>query len=78
ISNENLLLSVEQEVFENLISWLKKYGMFSKVSFNPNNYYALFFTKTGFLNHDILTKGSLTSDMTFEQVQKENIINKLA
>ncbi|AJI72390.1 conserved hypothetical protein [Francisella tularensis subsp. novicida GA99-3548] len=78
ISNEKLLLSVEQEVFENLLAWLKKYGMFSKVSFNPNDDYALFFTKTGFLNHDILTKGSLISEMTFEQVKKENIINKLA
>ncbi|AEB27739.1 Folate-dependent protein for Fe/S cluster synthesis/repair in oxidative stress [Francisella cf. novicida Fx1] len=78
ISNEKLLLSVEQEVFENLLAWLKKYGMFSKVSFNPNDDYALFFTKTGFLNHDILTKGSLISEMTFEQVKKENIFNKLA
>ncbi|MDE4990665.1 amino acid transporter, partial [Francisella tularensis subsp. holarctica] len=58
ISKEKLLLSVEQEVFENLLAWLKKYVMFSKVSFNPNNDYALFFTKTGFLNNDILTKGS--------------------
>ncbi|MFV9972941.1 MAG: folate-binding protein YgfZ [Francisella endosymbiont of Hyalomma asiaticum] len=78
ISNEKLLLSVEQEVFDNLLGWLKKYGMFSKVTFSLNEDYNLFFTKAGFLNHDILAKDSLASEMTFEQVQKENIFNKLA
>ncbi|MDE4942845.1 amino acid transporter, partial [Francisella tularensis subsp. holarctica] len=42
ISNEKILLSVEQEVFENLLSWLKKYWMLYKVYFNTNNDYYLF------------------------------------
>ena len=52
--------------------------MFYKVPFSINDNYSLFFIKKGFLNHDILEKGSLASDISFEQVQKENIINKLA
>ncbi|GAB4221829.1 MAG: hypothetical protein Kow0076_0860 [Francisella sp.] len=78
ISDDNLLLSVEQEVYNNLLAWLKKYSIFSKVSFNIRDDYALFFTKSGFLNHDILLKNSLVTNMEFAQVQKENIINKLA
>ncbi|APC91631.1 MULTISPECIES: CAF17-like 4Fe-4S cluster assembly/insertion protein YgfZ [Francisella] len=78
ITNEKLLLSVEQEVLDDLLAWLKKYGTFSKVAFSINDDYALFFTQTGFLNHDILAKDSLASKMTLEQVQKENIFNKLA
>ncbi|MCD5384445.1 MAG: amino acid transporter, partial [Candidatus Pacebacteria bacterium] len=77
IADDRLLLSVEEGVVEQLLEWLKKYGMFSKVTFSINNNYSLFFTKDGFLNHDISEKDSLVSDTSFEQIQKENIINKL-
>ncbi|MEY8765509.1 MULTISPECIES: CAF17-like 4Fe-4S cluster assembly/insertion protein YgfZ [Francisella] len=78
ISSEKLLLSVEQSIVDNLLTWLKKYGMFSKISFAVNEDYALFFTKEGFLNHYILVKNALNSDTTYEQIQKTNILNKLA
>ncbi|MED7787791.1 amino acid transporter [Francisella sp. 19X1-34] len=78
IADDKLLLSVEEGVVDGLLAWLKKYGMFSKVTFSLNEDYSLFFTKNGFLNHDILEKNSLSSNTSFEQVQKENIINKLA
>ncbi|WP_150465162.1 YgfZ/GcvT domain-containing protein [Francisella sp. SYW-2] len=78
ISSEKLLLSVEQSIVDNLLTWLKKYGMFSKISFAVNEDYALFFTKEGFLNHNILVKNTLNSDTTYEQIQKTNILNKLA
>ncbi|QIW10302.1 amino acid transporter [Francisella sp. LA112445] len=78
IAEDRLLLSVEEGVAEGLLVWLKKYGMFSKVTFSINDNYSLFFTKDGFLNHDILEKDSLVSNSSFEQVQRENIFNKLA
>ncbi len=78
IADDRLLLSVEEGVVEQLLAWLKKYGMFSKVTFSINNNYSLFFTKDGFLNHDVLEKDSLVSNSSFEQAQRENIINKLA
>lgn len=78
VDDNKLLLSVEEGVLEGLLAWLKKYGMFSKVTFPINDNYSLFFTKDGFLNHDILEKDSLESNSSFEQIQKENIINKLA
>ncbi|AIT08823.1 amino acid transporter [Candidatus Francisella endociliophora] len=78
ISDEKLLLSVEKTVTENLLTWLKKYGMFSKVTFFINEDFSLFFTKNSFLNHNILAKNSLKSDVSFEEVQKRNILNKLA
>ncbi|ASG67788.1 amino acid transporter [Francisella halioticida] len=78
IADDKLLLSVEEGVVEDLITWLKKYGMFSKVSFSINEGYSLFFKRDGFLNHDVLEKDSLVSNSSFEQIQKENIINKLA
>lgn len=78
ISEEKLLLSVEKEVFDNLLAWLKKYGMFSKVAFVENNDYALFYNQDSFLTHDILLKNSLESNTSLEQVLKQNIFNKLA
>lgn len=78
IADDRLLLSVEEGVVEDLIIWLKKYGMFSKVTFSINENYSLFFTKDAFLNHDILEKDSLESNASYEQIQKENIFNKLA
>ncbi|API86920.1 YgfZ/GcvT domain-containing protein [Francisella uliginis] len=78
VDDNKLLLSVEEGVLEGLLAWLKKYGMFSKVTFSINDNYSLFFKKDNFLNHDILDKDSLASDTSLEQIQKENIINKLA
>ncbi|MFC4891638.1 YgfZ/GcvT domain-containing protein [Pseudofrancisella aestuarii] len=78
IADDKLLLSVEEGVLETLQNWLKKYGMFSKVSFSINDEYALFFTTEGFLNHNILARDSFESDISFEDVQKQNILNKLA
>ncbi|MEY8715031.1 folate-binding protein YgfZ [Francisella philomiragia] len=78
VSSQKLLLSVEQTVIDNLLSWLKKYGMFSKVSFAVNEDYSLFFTDNGFLNHDILVKDALKSEIAYKQIQKINILNKLA
>ncbi|AJC49000.1 amino acid transporter [Allofrancisella guangzhouensis] len=78
ISDDKFLLSVEEGILEILLSWLKKYGMFSKVSFSINDQYALFFTDNGFLKHDILHIGGLEFDISFEEVQKQNILNKLA
>lgn len=78
IVDDKLLLSVEEGALETLQNWLKKYGMFSKVKFSINDEYSLFFTTEGFLNHNILVKDSLESDISFEDVQKQNILNKLA
>lgn len=78
VDDNKLLLSVEEGVLEGLLAWLKKYGMFSKVTFSINDNYSLFFKKDSFLNHDILEKDSLASDISLEQIQKENIIDKLA
>lgn len=78
VSDEKLLLSVEEGVLDGLLSWLKKYGMFSKISFTTNENQSLFFTQEGFLNHDILEKDSLESDINFIEVQKQNIFNKIA
>ncbi|QLE78775.1 amino acid transporter [Francisella sp. Scap27] len=77
IDDNTLLLSVDEGVVEGLISWLKKYGMFSKVSFEVNTDYSLMYRKEGFLNHDIV-KDSDQSNISFEEIQKRNIINKLA
>lgn len=77
IDDNTLLLSVDEGVVEGLISWLKKYGMFSKVSFEVNADYSLMYREEGFLNHDI-TKNGEQSNISFEEVQKRNIINKLA
>ena len=78
IDENKLLLSVDESVVDDLISWLKKYGMFSKVSFSINDEYSLFYIVNGFLNHVIMSVGSLQSDMSFAEVQKQNVINKLA
>ncbi|QIV95929.1 hypothetical protein EDC55_10234 [Allofrancisella inopinata] len=78
ISDDKFLLSVEDGILGILQSWLKKYGMFSKVSFSINAQYALFFTDNGFLKHEILPTGSLESNISFEKVQQQNILNKLA
>lgn len=77
IDEGTLLLSVNEGVVEGLLTWLKKYGMFSKVSFEINNEYSLVYNETGFLAHDIVRKNQ-QSNISFEEVQKLNIINKLA
>jgi len=78
IDENKLLLSVDENVIDNLISWLKKYGMFSKVSFSINDQFSLFYTEDGLLSHDVLITDSLDSSISFIEVQKLNIINKLA
>ena len=78
IDENTLLLSVDESVIESFISWLQKYGMFSKVSFSTNNEYSLFYTDDGFLNHSILITNSLQTNISFAEVQKQNISNKLA
>ncbi len=78
IDDNKLLLSVDEGVEDDLISWLKKYGMFSKVSFSINDDYSLFYDETGFYNHKILEANSLESSVSYVEVQKQNIINKLA
>ena len=78
IDENKLLLSVDESVVDDLLSWLKKYGMFSKVSFTINDEYSLFYTEKGLFNHNILATNSLPSGMSFVEVQKQNIINKLA
>ena len=78
IDDNKLLLSVDDSVVDGLVSWLKKYGIFSKVSFSVNEEYSLFYTKKGLLNHYILATNALQSDMSFAEVQTQNIINKLA
>ena len=78
IDDNKLLLSVDENVADNLILWLKKYGMFSKVSFSINDEYSLFYNEKGLFNHDVLISGSIQSDMNSVEVEKLNIINKLA
>lgn len=78
VSEDKLLLSVEKTVTQNLLAWLKKYGMFSKVTFSISEGYSLYFVENDFLNHNILAKNSLESDTGSEEVQKQNILNKLA
>lgn len=78
VSEDKLLLSVEKTITQNLLAWLKKYGMFSKVSFSISEDYSLYFVENGFLNHNILAISSLESDTNFEEIQKQNILNKLA
>ena len=51
ISDEKLQLSVEESVYDELLTWLKKYGMFSKVAFAVNDEYSLYFSDEGFVNH---------------------------
>lgn len=78
VSEDTLLLSVETSVKDDLLSWFKKYGMFSKVSFEISEVKSLFYTEGGFLNHDILDKSTLENNIDYNQVQKSNIINNLA
>ncbi|MGQ4005479.1 amino acid transporter [Francisellaceae bacterium CB300] len=77
VDDNKLQLSVDKSVLEDLISWLKKYGMFSKVSFAENNEYSLVYREGGFLNHNII-KDAKQSNTSFEEIQRQNIINKLA
>ena len=76
--DDKYLIAVDENVLETLQAWLKKYGLFSKVNFSINDKYSLFFTSEGFLNHNILHSDSLDSDMEFQEVKKQNILNKLA
>lgn len=78
ISNEKLLLSVEESLVDNLLDWFKKYSVFYRVNCSINEEYLLFFTPNSFLNHNILIKNSLNSILRFEEVQKQNILNKLS
>jgi tRNA-modifying protein YgfZ len=77
VDENKLLLSVDESVIDDLISWLKKYGMFSKVGFTINYEYSLFYNEKGLFNHNILATNSLPSGMSFVEAQKQNIINKL-
>lgn len=78
ISSEKLLISVNNGIVDDLISWLKKYGMFSKVAFKNIDNYSLFFNANGFLNHEILETSSINSNTSYDTIAKTNIQNKLA
>ena len=78
ISAEKLLLSVDNGIVYDLISWLKKYGMFSKVTFKTIDDYSLFFNENGFLNHEILETSSIDCNTGYDAIAKINIQNKLA
>jgi len=80
IADNNFMISVNSDIANKLIAWIKKYAMFSKVEINLTEDYQLVFKdfKDYFLNHQITKKNDSIDSITIEEITKQNVLAKIS
>ncbi|GGF87685.1 MULTISPECIES: CAF17-like 4Fe-4S cluster assembly/insertion protein YgfZ [Cysteiniphilum] len=83
VAENDLLLALPRNLADQALQALRKYAVFSKISFETSDQYQLIYSQNGYeksflLQHAIVdVSQQLVSSLNFDKVQKENICQQL-